>query len=431
MSLELTTLRLLKSRANFNKIAPGLNLESSGFTEHTTQVVQGIAAFYKEFPDANNIDPLHFKVWFHQFHAPQLSEDKAGLVSSVIDAMKTDVPPEMAGGLVERILQQEFAVKLLTEIQKWNNGGEFDLFAVVPALTEQYNDRLNRKVKTPRVTASPEELMQMDEHHTGVNWRLMALRRSMRELRSGDFGIWAMRPDAGKTTCLTSESSFWLPQLDAVWPGEDRIGVWLNNEGPGARIKQRWLQSVLGATIPEMVDMLKLGKLSDNIAAALDGTSADRMHFYDVHDFYSHEVDQLLASLPVGFCIFDMIDNIKFSGMAANNGQRTDQLLEEMYKWGRNSCVKRDFFGVATSQLSADAQGVPYPPQSALKDSKTGKQGACDFIITGGKLDDPAMDGVRYLGAPKNKLHRTGGPRDPRCEVLFDPERARVSDPEV
>ena len=43
----------------------------------------------------------------------------------------------------------------------------------------------------------------------------------------------------------------------------------------------------------------------------------------------------------------------------------------------------------------------------------------------GGKLNDPAMDRFRYIGTPKNKLHRSGGKRDPRAEVMFDAERAR------
>jgi replicative DNA helicase len=63
-----------------------------------------------------------------------------------------------------------------------------------------------------------------------------------------------------------------------------------------------------------------------------------------------------------------------------------------------------------------------------LKDSKTGKQGACDFMLMIGASNDPSLGGVRYLGMPKNKLRREGHAGDPRAQVNYNPERVRYSD---
>jgi replicative DNA helicase len=65
-----------------------------------------------------------------------------------------------------------------------------------------------------------------------------------------------------------------------------------------------------------------------------------------------------------------------------------------------------------------------------LANSKTGKQGTADAIITVGALNDPVYAASRFIGLTKNKLARAGAPQSPRCEVMFDPSRSRYSMPE-
>ncbi len=427
MSIDSTLLRLGTLRSDFNKLDPGL--PEKGLEADTLVMWRALRDFYAEYPDVSKVDMGLFKTWFTEFRHQSLPIDKLDMFGVMMKSMANDVPEGMRDGLMARILQAEFSVEVMDAVEAYTAGTEIDLDVAIQNVLDTYKDRIDRKVKTPEVRHSLDELMEDDENDKGITWRCHALRRSMRPLRPGDFGVWAGRPDRGKTTTLTSESSYWTPQLDDLFPGEERCGMWLNNEGPGKRIKQRYFQSALGVTTPEMIELHKEGRLADALHEAL-GPDLTRMKFFDIHDFYSHEVEALIKLHKPGFVIFDMIDNIKFSGMAANNGQRTDQLLEEMYKWGRNLAVKYEFAGIATSQISGDGDGVPYPPMAALKDSKTGKQGACDFIVMLGAVNDPNMDHIRYLGIPKNKLHRPGGKKNPQCELLFDAERARLNDPE-
>ncbi|MFN7318844.1 MAG: helicase DnaB, partial [bacterium] len=125
---------------------------------------------------------------------------------------------------------------------------------------------------------------------------------------------------------------------------------------------------------------------------------------------------------------FDMVDNIRFGGEVNNNGQRTDQLLEAMYQWARVRGVKFDCPIMATSQISADGDGLQYPTLPMLKDSKTGKQGAADVIITLGAVNDPMLARSRYIGTTKNKLVRTGVPSSPQTEVIFNGDRGRYEE---
>jgi replicative DNA helicase len=143
---------------------------------------------------------------------------------------------------------------------------------------------------------------------------------------------------------------------------------------------------------------------------------------------WNHEVEDIMRQHKPALVVFDMIDNIRFGGDLGNGGQRTDQYLEAMYQWARLMGVKHDTAVLATSQISADGDGVSFPTLPQLKDSKTGKQGAADVIITLGALNDPVLANSRYIGCTKNKKPRTGASQSPNAEVIFDAARARYKE---
>ncbi|BAM29113.1 hypothetical protein G176_gp41 [Xanthomonas phage CP1] len=423
MSLDLTLLRLCTLHSKFDQLVP--NAPREGLDELTVLVLDALRAYYREFPDTEALPFDVFDGWAMEFRWKTQPDDKKSLLKVLLKQMREPVPPEAAQGMIEKLLELELATTAVSKIMQWNGGAEFSLRDELSCLSETITDRMDRKARLPLVQETPEELMQMDADNSGLRWRPdSGLANAMRSVRGGDFGIFAARVDSGKTSWLADCTSYWIPQMDGLWPGEGRTGVWFNNEGMGKRVKQRWYQSLLRATIPEMVDWAKDSSLRIRIENAMGG-DIDRMRFYDIHGLTSGDVEAIIKQVKPGFVVFDMIDNISFNGLTNNGGQRTDQMLEAMYISARNWCVKYDFIGLAASQLSAEAEGVQYPPQSALKDSKTGKAGACDFIIAAGRLNDPAMNKFRYISTPKNKLALPGGVRNPRLEVMFDAERAR------
>jgi Autographiviridae putative DNA helicase len=432
MSLEMTLLRLAKDRETFFRLKP--HVPAEGLEETAQMIVRALRGWYDTHKDADKLDLENFRMYLEEIRYKTLPSDKLAVLLSWVDRMSEDVPAELASGMIERLLATEFAADALKLLSQWHEGAELDIVAELAALAEGITDRMQRNTRLPLVTGSPEDLMAEDMDDSGLKFRLRCLADNMRGLRGGDFGIVAAAPDAGKTTLLCSESTFWLTQLDVLWPGQNRTGVWLNNEGPGGRIRKRWYQSLLNATIPEMADLVEQGRLEDRplfteaITKAM-GMGMDRMRFYDIHDHTSADVENILKQANAGFVIFDMLDNVKFHGLTANGGERTDQVLEAMYQQGRNWCVRYNCIGFATSQLSVDGANNRHPAQHMLKDSKVGKQGACDFIIAMGKDNDPTFANVRWVNTPKNKLSRPGKKRDPRAECIFDADRARVYDP--
>lgn len=427
MSLDLTLLRLMKHRTKFDRLIGGL--PDAGLEETTTVLLNDFKAYFKEFPEVKVIDYSTFMLWFEQFKHTQFAPERTSMFDAIMKRAQEDITPDVEEGLMERLVSAEASFKIVGVVEQWNSGAEFDLLTRLQEVVEDFEKNMDRKVRTPFVEDSIEDMLKEDEDDTGFHWRLNCLNGSMRPLRGGDFGIVAARPDKGKTTFLTSELSFMVPQIQRISEGKPIL--WFNNEGPGKRIKQRYYQSLLGCTIPEMVEKLRAGTLTKELLEVTGGIDPNLLlRIVDVHDARSHEIENIIRNHPPSLVVLDMIDNIQFSGLAANNGQRTDQMLEAMYQWARNLAVKYDAPFLATSQISADGDGLTYPTLPMLKDSKTGKQGAADFIITLGALNDPAMDGFRYIGMTKNKLHRSGGRKDPRTEVLFDMERARYENPE-
>lgn len=355
-----------------------------------------------------------------------MKQESLDYYREIIKQIQVPVSEELEEGLMARLVASEAGHNLATMLEKWNEGEEIDFGASLRGIVEKFEMDCDRKVKTPWVLDDINDLLSDDQHDRGLHWRIPELNLSMRPLRPGDFGIIAARPDLGKTTFCTDQLTYFASQLEDLYPGEERKILWFNNEGPGKRIKGRLYNSALNASTAELVELAKSGRIKEQYTKAINGPE-DTIRVFDIHDFWNHEVEDIIRTVNPAVIVFDMVDNIRFGGGVNNNGQRTDQLLEAMYQWARVIAVKHDCVVLANSQVSADGENLCYPTLSMLKDSKTGKQGAADFILTIGNQSD--FPNARYLGLTKNKLSIEGGPKSPKIETLFDGLKGRYNSP--
>lgn len=422
LSLDLTTLRLLKYRNRYEKLARAI--PSRALDQRTQIILKDFGRYFRDFPDAQKVEPEAFSVTFRMLHPEQKDEALSIYDQLFKQIADEDVPPEVEAGLMKRIAGAATAYDLATLIEKYNAGEEVDLRHGVEALMDEYDHHVVKNVKDPQVRDPIEQLLKDEENDVGLHWRLACLNRHIKPLVGGDFVVVAARPDKGKTTFAASELTYMASQVDLLWPGEERSILWFNNEGPGKRIVTRCFQAALGATIEQLVEKSNAGTIRDEYRKALGGRGGS-LRIFDIHGMWNHECEDLIAKYKPALVVWDMIDNVRFGGDAANNGQRTDQLLEAMYGWVRMMGVKYDCAMMAMSQISADGDGLQYPTLPMLKDSKTGKQGAADVIITIGTVNDPILAHARYMGTTKNKKVRTGVPGSPMTQVRFDGDRGR------
>ncbi|BAP15822.1 putative DNA helicase [Ralstonia phage RSJ2] len=426
MSLETTLLRLLKSRSRYERLAR--SIPKHALDTRTQAVLNDYGYFFEEFPDAACIEYESFWTFFKLKHPTLKEEDRALYGSLLRNVIEVEADPALEDGLMGRLLAADYANRLASYIQKWQDGEtEEDLYVGFRALMDNYESEITRKVKIPWVNADINDILNDAKNDRGFHFRLKCINRVMRPLIGGDFIVLAARPDKGKTTMIASELTYMAEQIDTVYPDEQRDILWFNNEGPGRRIVQRNYQAALNAKISDLIHLSQNGVIREEYVKACGGR--DVIKVMDIHDFWSHEVEDIMRMHKPAIVVFDMVDNIKFGGAVNNGGQRTDQLLEAMYQWARLLGVKYDCAVIATSQVSADGDGLSFPTLPMLKDSKTGKQGAADAIIVMGSLNDPMYAGSRWIGMTKNKLQREGAPKSCDAEVIFDAERARLIDP--
>lgn len=430
MSLDLTILQLLKHRAKYERLArvvPKRALET-----RASIILSDFGRFFKDFPNASRIERGAFSLFFAGIHPGISDEDMAVYKHLFGQIEETDVSPEVEGGIMKRLVEAATAYDVAVMLEKYNQGDDVDVRQHLTSLMDAYDSQIDRKVKNPQVLDAIEDLLKAEQNDEGLHWRLPCLNRHIKPLVGGDFVVVAARPDKGKTTFCASELTFMAPQVDVVYPGENRSILWFNNEGPGKRIVTRCFQAALNATTEDLVRLSNIPsedprwktKVREDYAKALGGRPGV-LRIFDIHDMWNHEVEDVVKLYKPALILFDMVDNIKFGGEVMNNGQRTDQLLEGMYQWSRVMGVKNDCAVMANSQISADGDGLPWPTLPMLKDSKTGKQGAADVIITLGTVNDPMLANSRYIGTTKNKKVRTGVGSSPMQEVIFDGSRGR------
>ncbi|QXP44082.1 DnaB-like DNA helicase [Stappia phage SI01] len=414
--IDIVLLRLLKHRrdwAALKDVIPKANL-----SPETQALIKDFGKYFADYPSHDRIDLATFLPKFKNWHAG-MSAEQFTAYTGILRNITPDPDEDQRRNILQDLADIELMTRLANIAEEFHAGDmEADPYTSITTVMDSYRKRRGLKATT-YIQDSIADLLQEEFDDAGIRWRLSCLNNSMRPLRGGDFGIIAGRPDQGKTTFVTSEVTFMCQQLP---PG--RNIVWLNNEGPGRRIKPRLFQSALGISMTEMKERLSAGTLVADYKKAINQVDADRIRIFDVHGFSTGMVANILEENNAGIAVFDMIDNIRGFGEAA----RTDLMLEYMYQWARELMVKLDCIGLATSQISQDGDDLRFPTLPMLKDSKTGKQGACDFQLMIGSISDPAFQYSRFIGLPKNKMQRPDGRKDPKAEVAFDPTRARYED---
>lgn len=406
-------LRIMRWRSDFYKLKdmiPGANLDPQAVA-----ILADFEKYFEKFPTHNSVDMTTFLPRFKAWH-PKMSDDKFNSFRAMLLNTVPSPDEDQRTNILAELSELELMTKLANLAEQFNSGDLPDAFSAVSLTMDSFKERTGRQgiryIDTPIG-----DLLQDEFNDAGIAWRLDCLNRSMRRLRPGDFGIIAGRPDKGKTSFISSEVTFFASQL----PPDLNI-VWLNNEGFGKRIIPRLYQSALDLSMNDLKERHTNGVLVDQYREAVG--RIDKIRILDIHGLSTGQVESILDDNNPGVIVYDMIDKIRGFGDAA----RTDLMLEQMYDWGRERSVKYGCVGLATSQISNDGDGMQFPTLGMLKDSKTGKQGACDFQLMIGASNDIGLAGSRFISLPKNKLRRPDGASDPRAEVIFDGTRARYRD---
>lgn len=412
--IDLALLRILKYREQFNKVERYIPV--SAIDKKTKAIVEDIRKYFEANEEEQVLDFPAFRSLFFTVWHKGLKDDDCDFYNALLTKMEDDVPDSVRKNIINQLLELEFVTDLGNIVNEYEQGEDIDAIAEVGNLLTKVTNSIERQQKF-EFAAFTDETVGEAVNEDGYEWPLTRMNEIYRNILGGDQYIIAARPGKGKTTFLTQLN--W--KMSQRMPKE-KVILWFNNESRKERIMSRQIQSALNATNKELFDLKREGKLEERYLAAMG--RLDRVRVYDIHGKNNVFIEDIIESVGVkniGAIIFDMLDNVKFP---LRTDAREDQRLEQLYQWSRELGVKCNCPVFPTSQVSNEGAGLLFPTENMLKDSKTGKQGACDGIIMIGSSDDPLKQNIRGLSMPKTKSKREGE-FDMREEVTFDADRGR------
>lgn len=418
--MDALLLRIMKHRNYYESLFPEIDRDT--LHSNTQLVLEGFGKWFAKTKD-EVIDIEDFKVYFFNFLKPYDTSEKKRYFNRLLDHCKPNADKAQTEFITEKLIAHTFATQIGNLVTDYDDDKEIDIIQEVGLRHERALTKLAQEEEDDD-NYDIEELLDADEYQVGIKFGIHCLADGIRPLQSGDFIIVAGRPDTGKTSFLASQLYSFLSTVPSS--SSDRPILWFNNEGEGNRIIKRIYQSILNATVSDLLQARADGTLKQQFADRVGDPS--RIRVKDCHGWTAYQVEKEIKKHNPFLVIFDMIDNISFPGV--RHDARTDQILEQMYQWARILGVKYNFPVIATSQISADAEQQVHtqcwPAQHMLKDSKTGKQGAADVIVMIGRNLNPDIPrDRRYISTPKNKLAKEHSYL--MSEVEFDAKRARYT----
>lgn len=390
--IDLALLKVIKRKERLNKVSKFLCKES--LDPRTNLVIEVV----QEYFNVNNLETIiDYDVIKSMLLKKSKTEEEQQMYVTLVNKMQEDIPESAEKQMVNQLIELNYATAVANVIQEYKIDHNVNVLESVHQITNSAKGSMERNNNYE--FAGLQEAFEDDKNSVngGLEWHLDCLNQAMRPLQTGDMIIVAARPDKGKTTFLTHALTHFARQTD------NNI-IWLNNESKKERILKRTIQSALKVTDSQMNNLLNDNKLFSSYTEIIG--REDKIRVYDIHSWNTYKVEELLESQdkPIGVIVFDMIDNVKSNGA----GLRTDQILEGLYQWARELAVRFNCAVIATSQISVEGDGLEFPPETYLKDSKTGKQGACDAIIMIGSNHKKGQEDLRFIGIPKNKLKKEG-----------------------
>ena len=398
-SIDLALLRVIKYKEQYDKVARYIPM--GAINKRTKLVAKDIGRYFEENDSETMINFNSFRSLFFTSYHRKLNDDDTTFYNAILTKMEADVPDGVRNSLINQLLELEFATDLGNLVDEYQAGDEVDIVSEVSHITKKLDEQMVRANSFEYADLDDSSVEENDD--VGLKWCLPELNERYRNIQGGDQTIVCARPGLGKTTFLTCNNVSMVADMK-----DTDIIVWFNNESRRQRIMKRQMQSALRKTNDELSAMQIAGTLNEEYIKVMG--RKDRVRVYDIHGKNNLFLGDILESilkegLTIGAIVIDMLDNVKFP---TRRELREDQRLEEMYKWFRELGVEYNCPTFPTSQVSNEGAGMMYPLQGMLKDSKTGKQGACDNILMIGWDEDTTNPNARGISMPKTKTLRAG-----------------------
>lgn len=411
---DITILALMKTRENFDRFYDGINQDS--LTQCTRDLLRCMKAYYKA-TDADTLDDFEF--FMSQSYNALMTGASGELYKELLNKVSaTTVSEEQLKSMTKFLLNRDFMTKASKLILKASEEPEFDLISNLKTLAS--NPKYSLSDDDCALTADClGDWISDNLNSNGLSWGLKCLDDYFRPIKGGLLCLVAARVNAGKTSFCCTLGASWA----SVLKNTGGMILHFNNEGKSNNIMARYVQVVTGYSVEDIIEKGKDKVLEE----FYNKVGKDTIKIVSAHGYSLADVEKAIELYKPKIVIIDMLEHIRIGNTEAT-GDRTDQRLETLAQQLRMMAVVYDCAIVATVQLSKDAENVPYPELSMLKDSKTGLQAAADAIITIGQSADISFINTRFIGCVKSKITKTGA-SELRNQVSIDKVTGKYTDP--
>lgn len=390
----------------------------------TLALLQWYSAYFEAFPERTEVqvDELLSLVSLRSGNA---SPESIAITRHLIEGLRNRPDDVAVQGILGQLYELDLSGRAAALISRYQNGEEVDLAYELSRISQAAVRSKAASNPTDYIRTGIDEILAEVANDKGLKFTFNeTLRTHILGLQGGASVAIAARPDKGKTSFIARTLTAFAPQVVAMY-GNTRPMLWGNNEGSGKRIIPRIYQAALGMDLNEIIALSNRNELVPRYTQAIGGIP-DLIRVKDIHGSSIAQIEQILEEQKPSVMVLDMIANVRLGGPA--NGSNKADAVEQVWQEWRELLVRHDCIGLATVQISAEGGNMLYPPYSALKDSKTGIQGATDIIIMMGSLDNPEAQAIRGLSSPKNKFAVPGKPSCFQAEVAFDGSRCVFND---
>lgn len=391
----------------------------------TSALLQWFGAYYNAFPERDTIEYSELESLI-RLRSAAASPESLALTMHLINQLKVQPDDTAITGILGQLYELDLSGRAGALIERYNRGDEVDLAYELSKLSTTAVRAKSQASPTDFINTGIDELLAEVADDRGLKFRWSAaLREHILGLQGGASIAIAARPDKGKTSLISKIITDFAPQVVKMY-GADRPILWLNNEGSGKRIIPRIYQSALTLDLNGIIALSNRGELVQKYTDAIGGVP-DLIRVKDMHGASLAQIEQVIEANRPSVVIGDMIGNFRLGTSAGGSGNKAEA-IEQLWQEWRELMVRYDCVGLGTIQISAEGGNMLYPPYSALKDSKTGVQGATDVILMLGSLDAPEAATIRGLSSPKNKFAISGKPSCFTSEIYFDGARCNFQD---
>lgn len=410
-------LHVLRERNKYKQLIQTVPKDTLGTT--TSSLLDWYGLYFAAYPNHTCVE-LDGLASFIRLRCPNASPEQLTVLMHLVEQMKAYTPPSSAvDGVVQTLYERSAAGKIQKLLIDYEDGGEIDLTYEVQKIAQDTRKSVGFGSVLDYEDVDPMQVIAEMQRDEGVRFRQLSISEHIKGLMPGHLVMIAGRVGRGKTTYLLDNLAYFMPQCAKLYPG--RPILWLNNESKVRFGIPRLYQSVLGKTIDELASMDR----ADMEAKFIKATEGCRVIPKDIHKASMAQVEQIIEAWNPCMVVLDMVAHVRTSSSVAGN--RTD-LMESLWAEFRELAAIHNFIAIGTAQISDEGKNMLFPPDSAIKDSKTAVQGTLDLQIMIGSLDDPQFEAVRGVSIVKTKLQKPGKPQFLRSECQYDPARVRFID---